>query len=147
MLFFLPDKYSEHMLAVFFLFPQCEQVYVSVSVLRVHSGPLLLQSLCRGCQRCSGGLVSSLGSAPDPECTQAMLRWHWKKDGGTAGQPDPKDSCVFGKTLPNVFPGYTIAVLPVKGWRRWLCHGGSHVRLWPRWQPQYVWLSSCLGQV
>lgn len=38
----------------------------------------------------------------------------------TAGQPDLKDNCVFGKTL-IFFSGYTIALLPVKGWRRWLC--------------------------
>lgn len=66
------------MLAVFFLFPQSEQVYVSVSVFKVQSGvTLLLQSLCRECQHCSGALVIRLASPPDPECTQAMLGLCW----------------------------------------------------------------------
>lgn len=110
---------------------------------------LLLQALCRGCQRCSRGwwagwALLQIQSAP-------KLCWGSAGTGdfpfcSAAGQPDPEDNCVFGKHL-EVFLGYTIALLPVKGWRTWLCHRGSRVRPWPPWQPENVWLSVCLGQV
>lgn len=61
----------------------------------------------------------------------------------TAGQPDPEDSCVFGKTLSNVFFRVRSSTAACEG----LCHSGSLVRPRPWWQPEYVWLSVCLGQV
>lgn len=139
------------MLAVFFLSPRSEQVYVSVSIFKVHSGvTLLLQSLCRGCRRCSGvGQQAGLSSTPRVHPSPVGVALGILPFYSTAGQPEPKDNCIFGKTLTGVSFGVHNSTAACEGLEEvavspWV--SGSWLRPRPRWQPEHVWLSVCLGQ-
>lgn len=111
------------MLAVFFLLPQSEQVYVSVSIFEVHSAVTALAVPVQQMPELLWwiGEQAGLSSAcrMHPSCVEVLLALGVIPFYSTAGQPDPEESCIFGKTLTRYFfSGYTIALLPVKGWRR-----------------------------